>query len=109
MQLKRKFLDGDDFHPKTNKDKMASGIPLTDEDRAPWLQLIASRIKSELDEGNAVVVACSALKYSYRRALASQASSTAFIHLSGNKDLIAERLKLRNHEFMPKGLLDSQF
>jgi gluconokinase len=103
------FIDGDDLHPRANKEKMAAGHPLDDEDRAPWLEIIAERIGAELAEGNPVVVACSALKRRYRTQLVSYAPSTVFIHLSGQRDIIAERQAHRNHEYMPNSLLDSQF
>jgi gluconokinase len=103
------FIDGDDLHPSANKEKMAAGHPLDDEDRAPWLEIIAQRIGTELAEGNPVVVACSALKRRYRTQLVSYAPSTVFIHLSGQRDIIAERQTHRNHEYMPNSLLDSQF
>jgi gluconokinase len=103
------FIDGDDLHPRANKEKMAAGHPLDDEDRAPWLEIIAQRIGTELAEGNPVVVACSALKRRYRTQLVSYAPSTVFIHLSGQRDIIAERQTHRNHEYMPNSLLDSQF
>ncbi|GAB3607376.1 gluconokinase [Conyzicola nivalis] len=103
------FIDGDDLHPRANKEKMAAGHPLNDEDRAPWLEIIAERIGAELAEGNAVVVACSALKRRYRTQLVSYAPSTVFVHLSGQRGIIAERQSHRNHEYMPNSLLDSQF
>jgi gluconokinase len=103
------FIDGDDLHPRANKEKMAAGHPLDDEDRAPWLEIIAQRIGAELAEGNPVVVACSALKRRYRTQLVSYAPSTVFIHLSGQRDIIAERQAHRTHEYMPNSLLDSQF
>jgi gluconokinase len=103
------FIDGDDLHPRANKEKMAAGHPLDDEDRAPWLEIIAERIGAELAEDNPIVVACSALKRRYRTQLISYAPSTVFIHLSGQRDIVAERQAHRNHEYMPNSLLDSQF
>ncbi|GAB2468446.1 gluconokinase [Conyzicola lurida] len=103
------FIDGDDLHPRANKEKMAGGHPLNDEDRAPWLEIIAERIGAELAEGNPIVVACSALKRRYRTQLISHAPSVVFIHLSGQRGIIAERQSHRNHEYMPNSLLDSQF
>ena len=103
------FIDGDDLHPRANKEKMAAGHPLDDEDRAPWLEIIAERIGAELAEGNPIIVACSALKRRYRTQLSSYAPSLVFVHLSGQRDVIAERQSHRNHEYMPNSLLDSQF
>jgi gluconokinase len=103
------FIDGDDLHPRANKEKMAAGHPLDDEDRAPWLEIIAERIGAELAEGNPIVVACSALKRRYRTQLIAYAPSVVFVHLSGQRDIVAERQAHRDHEYMPNSLLDSQF
>lgn len=102
------FVDGDDLHPAANKRKMAEGRPLDDEDRAPWLDRIGSRIAAELAEGVAIVVACSALRRRYRERLASHAPGIVFVHLAGDAGLIAERQRDREHEFMPTSLLASQ-
>ncbi|MBC7724021.1 MAG: gluconokinase [Burkholderiaceae bacterium] len=103
------FVDGDDLHPSANKAKMAAGHALNDEDRSPWLEIIADRIGAELTTGNPIVVACSALKRSYRTLLVAHAPTTVFVHLTGSRELIAERQSHRNHEYMPNSLLDSQF
>ena len=103
------FLDGDDLHPASNKAKMASGHPLTDEDREPWLRAIGRELAAGLEKGTAIVVACSALKRQYRDLIRSYAPDTQFIHLEGSRELIAERLSRRDHEYMPPTLLDSQF
>ncbi|MFP7761108.1 gluconokinase [Marisediminicola sp. LYQ134] len=103
------FIDGDDLHPRANKAKMAAGHALNDEDRAPWLEIIADRVGAELADGKPIVVACSALKKRYRGVLNSHAPSTVFVHLVGGRDLIADRQSRRNHEYMPVTLLDSQF
>ena len=103
------FLDGDDLHPASNKAKMASGHPLTDEDREPWLRAIGRELAAGLENGTATVVACSALKRQYRDLIRSYAPDTQFIHLEGSRELIAERLSRRDHEYMPPTLLDSQF
>ncbi|MGV8859273.1 gluconokinase [Rhodoglobus sp.] len=107
--LGMQFIDGDDLHPRANKEKMAAGHALNDEDRAPWLEIIADRIGAELAEGNPIIVACSSLKRSYRTLLTAYAPSTVFVHLSGDREVIAERQSHRNHEYMPNSLLDSQF
>lgn len=103
------FIDGDDLHPRANKEKMAAGHPLNDEDRAPWLEIIADRIGSELADGHPIVVACSSLKRKYRDILIQHAPETVFVHLVGTREVIAERQSHRNHEYMPNSLLDSQF
>ncbi len=103
------FIDGDDLHPSANKAKMAAGQPLDDEDRAPWLEIIALRIGAEFATGASIVVACSALKRRYRDQLIAHAPETVFVHLAGSRELIAERQRGRRHEYMPNSLLASQF
>ena len=99
------FIDSDDLHPESNKKKMSSGTPLTDADREPWLQVVSKTLQKH----ESVVVACSALKKSYRSTILAGAPTTKFVHLSGSKELIFARLSERSHHFMPIGLLDSQF
>jgi gluconokinase len=102
------LIEGDDLHPPANVAKMASGIPLTDEDRWPWLDRIVVELRRIIaSEGNAVL-ACSALKQSYRDRLA-QAGDIRFVYLRGDRQTIAARLAARRHRFMPATLLDSQF
>jgi hypothetical protein len=103
--LSIEFIDSDVLHSEANKTKMSSGIPLTDSDREPWLQ----EVSKTLQKHESVVVACSALKKSYRSTISAGAPSTKFVHLSGTKELIFARLSERSHHFMPIGLLDSQF
>jgi gluconokinase len=102
------FHDADDFHPPANKAKMHAGIPLTDEDRWPWLRAIRRAIESALAEGRGAVVACSALKASYRAALAGGLAGVRFVLLDGPRDLLADRLASRKGHFMNPELLDSQ-
>lgn len=102
------FIDGDDLHPKANKDKMAGGSPLTDEDRVPWLKVIGERIAQEREAGRIVIVACSALKRWYRELLRSNVPDLLFVHLAGEQDLLEQRLAGRDHEYMPTTLLQSQ-
>jgi gluconokinase len=97
------FIDGDALHPQTNREKMAAGIPLDDADRAPWLDAVAAALA-----GSPVVVACSALKRSYRERLRAGAAHVRCIYLAGSPELLAQRLSRRSHEFMPPGLLASQ-
>jgi gluconokinase len=103
------FVEGDDFHPEENVKRMASGIALTDEDRAPWLRSIAARLRAAKDDETGLVVSCSALKRSYRDLLRAEAGDVRFIFLKGARALIAERLATRSGHFMPPSLLDSQF
>jgi carbohydrate kinase (thermoresistant glucokinase family) len=97
----RRFLDGDDFHPPENVAKMSSGIPLTDEDRLGWLETLASIIH---EADNLTIIACSALKASYREIL----KEAEFIFLYGSPELLAERINQRSGHYMPPRLLQSQ-
>lgn len=103
------FEDGDRFHPASNVTKMSAGHPLTDEDRWPWLQAIADEIDRVCEAGRHVVIACSALKRTYRNLLVHGRSDVRIVFLDGNQALIADRLAKRKGHFMPPGLLDSQF
>lgn len=103
------FVDGDDLHSPEAKAKMAGGNPLNDQDRAPWLDRIGDTINEHAGHGRTLVVACSALKKTYRNRLRSTTPELVFVHLEGQQGLVAERLSHRNHEYMPPTLLDSQF
>jgi gluconokinase len=103
------FVEGDDYHPAENVQRMALGIPLTDDDRMPWLRALAARIREAKDAGTGLVMACSALKRSYRDILRAEAGELRFVFLKGPRALIAERLSGRRGHFMPLSLLDSQF
>jgi len=105
------FVEGDDYHPPENVRRMSSGIPLTDDDRAGWLQALADRIHEAKDAGTGLVVTCSALKRSYRDLLRAGAKPAPlrFIYLRGSRTVIAERIGARRGHFMPPALLDSQF
>lgn len=104
------FLDGDGYHPEANVEKMRNGIPLTDEDRWPWLERLAKALNEAADRKGAAVGACSALRRAYRDFLVEQAGeSILFVYLDGSKAVIAERMAKRSHEYMPASLLDSQF
>lgn len=102
------FQEGDAFHPPANIAKMASGRPLEDADRAPWLARIEAWISDQLACGRSGVIACSALKHAYRHALVAGRDDVILIYLHGRKDLIAQRLKARRGHFMPPTLLASQ-
>jgi gluconokinase len=103
------FEDGDRFHPASNVAKMSAGHPLTDEDRLPWLTAIADEIDRVAGDGGHVVIACSALKRSYRDLLVHGRNDVRIVFLDGSQTLIADRLAKRKGHFMPPGLLDSQF
>jgi gluconokinase len=102
------FVEGDDYHPLENVKRMASGIPLTDDDRAGWLRALAMRIREANEAGKGLVITCSALKRSYRDILRAGAPELRFVFLNGSGELIAERLTGRRGHFMPASLLDSQ-
>jgi gluconokinase len=104
------FADADDFHSQANRDKMRAGIPLTDEDRAPWLQNLHEQIAKWNREGANAILACSALKESYRATLIDHIppDSLRFIYLTGTESVIRERLEARQGHYMPPSLLPSQ-
>lgn len=100
------YLDGDDLHPAANIAKMKAGIPLTDEDRAPWLAAVGAL----LAPAGRRIVGCSALKRAYRDLIRDHAGApVTFVHLAGSRALIAGRMAARTGHFMPTALLDSQF
>lgn len=102
------FYEGDDAHPADNLRKMAAGTPLTDADRLPWLRELRRLIESCLAAREDAVLACSALKESYREILAGGLDGVCFVHLTGDPVLIAERLEHRQGHFMKAGMLASQ-
>ncbi|MFG2437847.1 gluconokinase [Streptomyces sp. NPDC048508] len=101
------YAEGDDFHPQANIAKMSAGTPLTDDDRAPWLDAIGRWAHERAGLGG--VVSCSALKRGYRDRLRAAAPGVAFVHLTGDRQLIEDRMSHRKGHFMPTALLDSQF
>ena len=104
------FADGDDYHPLANKQKMAAGHALNDEDREPWLETLNRMMRDWFEAKKSGVLACSALKEKYRVTLAAgmPAGAVSFVLLDGDKALLAERMAARHHEFMNPALLDSQ-
>jgi gluconokinase len=103
------FYDGDQFHPPANVVKMQQGMPLTDEDRWPWLHALRAHIETWVQQGTSAVLACSALKQTYREHLVIEEAEVKLVYLRGDYDLIHERLAQRRGHFMPPGLLASQF
>ncbi|MFN6464006.1 MAG: gluconokinase [Nostoc sp. DedVER02] len=103
------FSDADSFHSPENVEKMRRGIPLTEADRMPWLQDLQTAIKHWLQENKNVVLACSALKDSYRQFLVSDRELTKLVYLKGPYELIQARLKERSNHYMSEKLLNSQF
>ncbi len=107
--LNLEFIEGDDAHSEANVAKMAAGQPLNDADRQDWLMSLAASIGAAREQGRGLVLSCSALKRRYRDILCSGNPDIVFVHLHGEKNLIARRLKARSNHFMPAALLDSQF
>ncbi|MEO1538249.1 MAG: gluconokinase [Pseudomonadota bacterium] len=101
------FIDGDDLHPRHNIAKMASGQPLGDDDRAPWLARVGRTLAQS---SGPIVIGCSALRKTYRDWIREQVSEPVrFLHLDAAKDVVAQRVAARSGHFMPSALLDSQF
>jgi gluconokinase len=108
-RLQWEFEDADWFHPASNVEKMHSGVPLTDEDRGPWLGAIAAWIDKTRRSGGHGVIACSALKRRYRDVLIGNRADVRLVYLKGDEALIARRIATRHEHFMPRSLLHSQF
>lgn len=104
-----RFADADAFHPAANIAKMRAGVPLTDEDRRPWLQAIGAWMDERIEAGESAVVTCSALKRAYRDALLDGRPQGRLVFLAVDRDLVARRLTARHGHFFPLQLLDSQF
>jgi gluconokinase len=104
-----RFEEGDALHPQSNIEKMEAGQPLTDDDRAPWLERVAEWVDERLDTHENGLITCSALKRSYRDVINRRGSGVVFVYLAGSKETIAARLAARHGHFMPSSLLDSQF
>lgn len=103
-----RFAEGDEFHPQANVDKMARGEPLTDEDRWPWLRLIGDWVSETVSRGESAVVTCSSLRRAYRDLLREGRPEVRFCHITGDADLIEERMERRTGHYMPPSLLPSQ-
>jgi gluconokinase len=107
--LDLEFVEGDEYHPPENVARMKAGIPLTDDDRAGWLQALSARLAEARRQGSGLVIACSALKRKYRDVLRAGAPDVRFVYLRASRSLIAERFAGRLGHFMPASLIDSQF
>lgn len=108
-ELGVEFVEGDALHPPDNVKRMTAGIPLTDDDRQGWLIAIATRLREARRAGAGLVISCSALKRKYRDLLRSAGDAEVqFVHLAGDRALIADRLANRRGHYMPPSLLDSQ-
>ena len=106
-QLAWPFADGDEYHPPANLEKMRNGIPLTDSDRAPWLEILRSLIANWIAEGKSAVLACSALKRAYRERL-QEGPEVRFVYLKGDVALLQARLRERQGHYMTVQMLESQ-
>lgn len=102
------FEEGDSLHPLANVEKMSAGIPLTDDDRWPWLARVADWVDGQLDAGKSGVIACSALKRSYRALINRRGSGVEFVYLAVGKSELQDRVSHRPAHFMPASLLESQ-
>lgn len=109
QRLGWKFAEADEFHPKANIDKMSSGIPLNDADRAPWLASIRDWISDEAGLGESTVITCSALKRRYRDVLRAAEARVRFVELEADPALVQKRLDARKGHYMPPSLLASQY
>ncbi len=107
-QLGWMFQEGDALHPAANVEKMKSGTPLTDADRAPWLAVIAKWIQDRLVAGESGLITCSALKRSYREQLGNGKLGVQIVYLHGDRATLEAHVHGRHHEFMPPALLESQ-
>ena len=104
------FFDADDYHPEANVAKMAAGNPLNDDDRQPWLETLAALLQKQVQNDEGAILACSALKASYRNTLEKGLpEKPLFVFLKGSPELIAARIQARTGHFMPPALLASQF
>jgi gluconokinase len=103
-----RFEDADTHHPEANVRKMAAGVPLDDDDRAPWLACLSELISRAIADGAGLVLACSALKAKYRAALGVELPEVRLVHLTAPREVLAHRLQNRAGHFMPASLLDSQ-
>ena len=107
-RLQCAFTDGDAFHSAANKEKMHKGIPLTDEDREPWLKTIRGAIEGKQKAGETAVFTCSSLKRKYRDILRDGDKDVVFVYLKGSREVLEERLKTRTGHFFDPSLLQSQ-
>ena len=103
------LVDADDLHPPENVAKMAAGVPLTDDDRWPWLDRIVAELRRITADGTNVILACSALKQAYRDRLSRGLADWRLVFLHGSFELLRQRIKERKHRYMPASLLQSQF
>jgi gluconokinase len=112
VAINAEFHDADDYHDEANIAKMREGVALTDEDRAPWLARLNALLRTRTSEGGSTVLACSALRASYRDAIANEIANLRWVFLDGEFETIAARIRARSADsdhYMPESLLRSQF
>ncbi|MGR5120748.1 gluconokinase [Vibrio astriarenae] len=109
QKLGRKFIDGDDLHPRANIQKMSSGQPLNDDDRSPWLERIRDAAYSLENKNEHGIIVCSALKKKYRDQIREGNNNVTFVFLDGDMELIMERMRKRKGHFMKENMVKSQF
>ena len=102
------FLEGDSLHPEANVAKMSAGRPLTDDDRWPWLELVADWVAERVAAHEDGIVTCSALKRSYRDVIRRDSDDVVFVHLTGERETLEQRMRARTGHFMPPHMLESQ-
>ena len=107
-ELGADFIEGDALHPPANIARMAKGVPLTDADRSDWLRSLGAELQRAREQGRSVVLACSALKRSYRDLLRAAEPELLFLHLHGSPELLESRMRARSGHYMPVSLLQSQ-
>jgi gluconokinase len=107
--LSGRFIEGDAFHPRSNLEKMSAAIPLTDDDRQGWLDILAAELAQARADDRSAVLSCSALKRKYRDILRRGDPDLLFVYLRGSRAQITERMGARQGHFMPLALIDSQF
>ena len=109
-QIHAAFIDADDYHPQINISKMKQGIPLTDDDRLPWLKTLSEIIRKYLSRGETLILACSALKSKYREILLNGSSlGVRFIYIKCKAETAKRRIEQREGHFTPSSIVDSQF
>jgi carbohydrate kinase (thermoresistant glucokinase family) len=108
QRMRIEFIDSDDYHPPENIEKMARGMALNDRDRYPWLTRLKAIIDTALNEKKSIILACSALKKSYRKTLGVDQKRVITVYLKGDMALLEERVAARSHQYMNKNLLASQ-
>lgn len=109
QKVNASFIEGDEYHPSSNINKMSNGIPLDDNDRLPWLMILRDLISEHIAQDKPLIMSCSALKEKYRQILRGENNNIVFIYLRGSYDMIYTRMQKRTGHYMKPGMLQSQF